>query len=184
MLCLLIDHNFDHDILRGLVQRIPDVDAVTALEIQMSQSSDTELLLRAAEEQRVLVTHDVKTMPAHAVSLMKRGENISGVLFAGKKVMRLVELICRGGNEPEIKSAALLVLMATIEQSPNANSLAYQGKQLTFNQCCNLDIYEMIERQVTVCERELLRTWAPQHRERCHSPSLNSTNKRPELPST
>lgn len=37
MLRLLIDQDFDHDILRGLIRRVPDLEAVTALEIGMSE---------------------------------------------------------------------------------------------------------------------------------------------------
>jgi hypothetical protein len=34
MLRLLIDQNFDQDILRGLTHRIPNLDAVTAYDMQ------------------------------------------------------------------------------------------------------------------------------------------------------
>ena len=50
MLRLLIDQDLDHDILRGLIRRVPDLEAVTALEIGMSEASDPELLVWAARE--------------------------------------------------------------------------------------------------------------------------------------
>ena len=52
MLRLLIDQDLDHDILRGLIRRVPNLEAVTALEIGMSQASDPELLVWAAQERR------------------------------------------------------------------------------------------------------------------------------------
>lgn len=48
MLRVLIDQDFDHDILRGLIRRIPRLDAVTALEIGMRKATDPQLLTWAA----------------------------------------------------------------------------------------------------------------------------------------
>lgn len=59
---LLIDQNFDHDILRGLERRIPNLDAVTAHEEGLSEVSDPELLLWAADAGRILLTHDLRTI--------------------------------------------------------------------------------------------------------------------------
>ncbi len=79
MLRLLIDQDLDHDILRGLIRRIPQLDAVTAFEIGMRAATDPQLLIRAARERRIIVTHDRKTMPTHAAELMGGGENIAGL---------------------------------------------------------------------------------------------------------
>ncbi len=79
MLRLLIDQDLDHDILRGLIRRIPQLDAVTAFEIGMSEATDPELLIRAAQERRIIVTHDRKTMPKHATDLMRVGKDIGGL---------------------------------------------------------------------------------------------------------
>jgi uncharacterized protein DUF5615 len=82
MLRLLIDQDLDHDILRGLIRRIPQLDVVTAFEIGMSAATDPELLRWAAKEGRIIVTHDRKTMPGHAAELMDKGENIAGLFVA------------------------------------------------------------------------------------------------------
>ena len=79
MLSLLIDQDLDHDILRGLIRRIPQLDVVTAFEIGMTEASDAQLLIRAARQGRIVVTHDRKTMPAHAGDLIAAGENIAGL---------------------------------------------------------------------------------------------------------
>jgi Domain of unknown function (DUF5615) len=92
MLRLLIDQDIDHDILRGLLRRIPQLDAVTALEIGMGEATDPELLIRAAHEGRIIVTHDRKTMPTHAADLMSAGENIAGV-FVVPRSMPLHQVI-------------------------------------------------------------------------------------------
>jgi predicted nuclease of predicted toxin-antitoxin system len=76
MLRLLIDQDLDHDILRGLLRRIPQLDALTAFEIGMSRATDAQLLTWAEREGRIIVTHDRKTMPKHAVDLMGAGKHI------------------------------------------------------------------------------------------------------------
>ena len=86
MLRLLIDHDLDQDILRGLLRRVPDVDVVTAFEIGMSESSDPDLLAWAAEVGRVLVTHDRRTIPAHAAARLAAGEDIAGVIIVSRQM--------------------------------------------------------------------------------------------------
>jgi hypothetical protein len=49
MLPLFIDHNFDHDILQGLYRRIPDLNAITASEMGLSEAPDPVILAWAAE---------------------------------------------------------------------------------------------------------------------------------------
>lgn len=92
MLRLLIDQDLDHDILRGLLRRVPRLDVVTAFEIGMREAADRELLIRAARERRVLVTHDRRTMPAHAAALMDEGENIAG-LFVVPRSLSLQQVL-------------------------------------------------------------------------------------------
>jgi hypothetical protein len=82
----LIDQDLDHDILRGLIRRIPQLDAVTAFEIGMSEATDTELLRWAAREGYIIVTHDRKTMPTHAAALMNEGENIAGLIVVPRSM--------------------------------------------------------------------------------------------------
>lgn len=86
MLRVLIDQDFDHDILRGLLRRIPRLDAVTAVEIGMRNATDPQLLTWAAQEGRILITHDRKTMPKHAADLMGVGENIAGVFVVPRSL--------------------------------------------------------------------------------------------------
>jgi hypothetical protein len=86
MLRLLIDHDLDQDILRGLRRRVPDLDAVTAYEVGKSESPDPELLAWAAETERVLVTHDRRTMPAHAARRLAGGDEIAGVVVVSCRI--------------------------------------------------------------------------------------------------
>jgi predicted nuclease of predicted toxin-antitoxin system len=64
MLRLLIDQNFNQRILRGLVERIPELDAVTAQGVGLSEAPDSELLSWAAAQGRILLIHDLQTIPS------------------------------------------------------------------------------------------------------------------------
>lgn len=72
-----------------------------------------------------------------------------------EKVEALVEMICRAGDEPETKSAAMLVLMATLENSTHPKALANTAKHLAFARCGELNLYGMVEEQVATVEREM-----------------------------
>lgn len=73
-----------------------------------------------------------------------------------EKIAALVEMICRAGDEPETKSAALLVLMTTLENSTHPKALANTAKHLAFTRCGELNLYGMVEAQVATLEGELL----------------------------
>jgi hypothetical protein len=75
---------------------------------------------------------------------------------AEEKLELFAELICRPGDEPEIRSAALLVLLATIENSTNPKVLANHVKHITFTRCGELNCYGMVDAQVAAIESELL----------------------------
>jgi predicted nuclease of predicted toxin-antitoxin system len=68
MLRLLIDQDLDHVILRGLLLRVPNLDVITAHQAGLSNASDSEVLAWAAEQERIVITHDRRTMPYHATS--------------------------------------------------------------------------------------------------------------------
>lgn len=106
MLSLFVDQDLDHDILRGLLRRIPRLDAVTAFEVGMSEKDDRELLIWAAHEGRVVITHDRRTMPGHAGDLMSEGKDIAGLFVVPRslplhQVLDDLELLvtCSEGDE-------------------------------------------------------------------------------------
>jgi hypothetical protein len=80
MLPLLIDENFDHRILRGLRLRIPNLDYVVVQEMEFQGAKDKPLLAWAAEHQRIIVTHDVNTIPKYAYERIDAGEPMAGVI--------------------------------------------------------------------------------------------------------
>ena len=72
------------------------------------------------------------------------------------KIEALTELICRAGDEPEIKSAALLVLMATIENAAQPKVLANTAKHVAFTHCGELNLCGMVDAQIGVIEAEVI----------------------------
>ena len=76
-------------------------------------------------------------------------------LSTEEKVERLAELICQVGAQPEIRSAALLVLMSTLENSTEPK-LANHLKHLAFTRCGELNCFGMVDTQIATIEIELL----------------------------
>ena len=70
-----------------------------------------------------------------------------------EKIQALAELICRAGDEP---AAALLVLMATLENSAHPQALANEAKHLAFTRCGEWNLHGMVDAQIAVLEGELL----------------------------
>lgn len=62
MIRLLADENFDNTIVRGLVRRNPDVDILRVQDIGLSGEDDPTVLAWAADDRRILLTHDVATI--------------------------------------------------------------------------------------------------------------------------
>jgi Domain of unknown function (DUF5615) len=79
MLLLAADENFNHDIVRGLRRRQPDVDIVRIQDIGLSGAADPIVLEWSAQEGRVLLTHDVSTMTHYAYERVREGKPMPGV---------------------------------------------------------------------------------------------------------
>ncbi|MDT5123256.1 MAG: hypothetical protein QOC96_2738 [Acidobacteriota bacterium] len=100
MLRLLLDENLNHRILRGLKLRLPDLDYILAQDAGLKGLPDTEVLAWAAEHQRILVTHDLKTIPRYAYARIVVGEQLPGVIAISKSF--IFEVNCSAVN-PSIR---------------------------------------------------------------------------------
>ena len=80
MIRLLTDENFDHNILRGLVRRVPHLDFVLVQDVGLASQSDLILLKWAASKHRTIITQDRKTMIPYAEQLVKQGEPMGGLI--------------------------------------------------------------------------------------------------------
>lgn len=82
----LADENFNNDILRALRRRSPDIDIIRAQDAGLTGVNDEELLAWSAEQDRVLLTHDVSTITAHAYRRVMRGDRMPGVFEVSRSV--------------------------------------------------------------------------------------------------
>ena len=80
MLALLIDKNLNQRILRGLKRAVPHVDYAIAQNVGLKGVADPLLLEWAAAQNRILVTHDLKTIPKHGYERVRTGQAMPGVI--------------------------------------------------------------------------------------------------------
>lgn len=112
MLLLAVDENFNNDIVRGLLRRKPDLNIVRVQDVGLSGADDPEILEWAAQERRVLLTHDVSTITHHAYERVRAGKPMPGVFEAGRNrpagaiiedILLLVECSREGEWEGEVR---------------------------------------------------------------------------------
>jgi hypothetical protein len=80
------DENFNNDIVRGLLRRKPDVDIVRVQDVGLSGADDPTLLEWAADEGRVLLTHDVSTITQYAYERVEAGKPMPGVFEVSRDI--------------------------------------------------------------------------------------------------
>jgi predicted nuclease of predicted toxin-antitoxin system len=80
MLKLLADENFDNTIVRGLLRRRATMDIVRVQDVGLSGEDDPTILAWAAEEDRILLTHDVATITRFAYEQVAQGLPMPGVI--------------------------------------------------------------------------------------------------------
>jgi hypothetical protein len=92
MLRLLADENFNGSIIRGLLRRQPEMDVVRVQDVGLSGVDDRLVLAWAANEGRVLLTHDQKTVPTYAYERVMAGIPMPGI-FIGDTYMPVQQAI-------------------------------------------------------------------------------------------
>ena len=86
MLLFLSDEDFNRRIVRGLRRRLPRLDVVRVQNVGLIARPDTEVLEWAAEENRVVLTHDVTTMSKHAFDRVNQELPMPGVIEISQDV--------------------------------------------------------------------------------------------------
>ncbi|MCJ7432334.1 MAG: DUF5615 family PIN-like protein [Anaerolineales bacterium] len=86
MLFLVSDENFNNDIVRGLLRIKPNLDIVRVQDVSLSSTDDPIILEWAANEDRVLLTHDVATITEYAYDRIRQGKYMPGVIEVTRKV--------------------------------------------------------------------------------------------------
>jgi predicted nuclease of predicted toxin-antitoxin system len=86
MIRYLADLNLNHAIVSGLRRREPALDILAGTEAGLEAKPDSEVLLFAAKDGRILVTHDIRTMPTHFSEMLASGVEIPGVLMLSQSL--------------------------------------------------------------------------------------------------
>ena len=86
MIRFLADQNFSGIILRSLLKRNPNIDCVRTQDLSLEKLPDYQLLTWAAEENRIILTHDINTFPTFAYEKMAKGEKMSGVIIVSDQI--------------------------------------------------------------------------------------------------
>jgi hypothetical protein len=86
MLRLAADENFNNDIVRGLLRRKSDLDIARIQDVGLSGADDPTVLQWAAQEGRVLLTHDVSTITKFAYERVSTGKPMPGVFEVSRSV--------------------------------------------------------------------------------------------------
>ena|SRR5437667_193502 len=74
------DANLNEDIVTAVLRREPSIDFQTAVDANLRGVPDPDVLALAAQEGRILVTHDRKTMPHHFAAFILNSQ-CPGVLI-------------------------------------------------------------------------------------------------------
>jgi Domain of unknown function (DUF5615) len=106
---LLTDANFNQHIVRGLRRIRPDITITEVRKVGLTDASDPDILAYAAEHDLILLTHDVRTMPAHFATFLlnlPEGQFSPGVWYTpqtapvGVVIQAILEAwLCSGHDE-------------------------------------------------------------------------------------
>jgi hypothetical protein len=81
MIRFAADENFNNDILRAVWRAEPTLDIVRVQDTAASGFSDPDLLRWLVTENRLLLTHDVNTVPGFAKELWTEGLILPGIFL-------------------------------------------------------------------------------------------------------
>ena len=116
---LLADNDLHKAILRGVVRQIPELDFRSAQSARLDGLPDQAVLMLAANEGRILVSHDFQTMPTHFRRFTKHTRSPGVLLIAqdlpvGKAVESLVLLWNASVPEDWVDRVCLVPSLAAI----------------------------------------------------------------------
>jgi predicted nuclease of predicted toxin-antitoxin system len=86
MLKFLSDENFNGDIVRGLFLRQPNLNLLRIQDVGLRELDDPAILNWAANNERILLTHDRATMPDFAYDRLLSGQQMSGVFLINDRM--------------------------------------------------------------------------------------------------
>lgn len=104
---LVLDQNFNQDLFNAVKREHgkPDLDVVRVLDVGLAEAPDEVVLEWAAHEERIVLTHDIKTMVPLANSRLRLGLRMPRLIMVRDTRMhgRIVADLCiiLGAGRPE-----------------------------------------------------------------------------------
>jgi predicted nuclease of predicted toxin-antitoxin system len=112
ILRLLADANLNASIRAGLLRRNPEIDFKRAEDIPLVGIQDPEVLAIAARERRVLVSHDVNTLPDHLRDFVRTATSPGIVLVPDKMpigaAIENILVICEAADASDLQNKVCL----------------------------------------------------------------------------
>jgi precorrin-6B methylase 1 len=84
------DADLNQAIVTGVLRRDPNVDFQTALVAELEGVKDPDVLAIAAEQRRVLVSHDRKTMPSEFAKFVVNNQSAGVIIVSQRLPMELI----------------------------------------------------------------------------------------------
>lgn len=81
MIRFLADEDFNGRIVRGLLRRRSDLCLVRAQDVGLTGAHDDKILEWADRHNRLLLTHDARTMPTHVRIHLESGAHLPGIFI-------------------------------------------------------------------------------------------------------
>jgi len=82
----LADENFNNQIVRGILRQSPDIDIIRVQDVSLSGADDPAVLAWAAQEGRIVLTHDVATMITFAYERIQSGFSMPRLFEVSRRV--------------------------------------------------------------------------------------------------
>lgn len=105
MIRLLADENFNGDAVDGLLAQRPALDLLRVQDVGLVRTDDRLILEWAAENDRILLSHDKETVPGFTYERVAAGLPTPGVFIAhGMTVRQIIDevlLIDAAGEQAE-----------------------------------------------------------------------------------
>ena len=78
---LAIDENLDNRIVRGLRRLHPELNAIRIQDTEIYEADDPVVLEWCVAEERILVSHDFRTIPKYAYERIRDGQTVAGIIL-------------------------------------------------------------------------------------------------------
>ena len=114
MLRLAADENFNGRILRGLQRRLSNLDVLRVQDTPLYGADDPLLLEWAAEEDKILLTHDQATLVGYAYERLAAGKKMPGVIAVRMdapigQVVEELELVILASEASELNNRIIFL---------------------------------------------------------------------------